>query len=506
MPMANNAHQDDLLAGVLEQIEACEMFAQGDRWLLAVSGGADSMALMHIVASLRDQGSLKLQYIHIAHLNHQLRGNESDADAAFVAEQAKKLSLEVTNGTADINNLPRASGESIETAARRYRYEFLAETAAENHCNKIALAHHANDNVETILQRIIRGTGVRGLAGIPAVRKLNVEDTAETPILIVRPMLNLRRKQIEEFMRKGQLPYRVDSSNLSKTPFRNRVRHDLIPMLASEYNPKVFEAIERLSYTATWVAEILSCDAKADYLDILQEHQGDRVVLDAQKLHEKPMIQQTEIIHHALSALHIPLRRIGYKHIAAVLRRIAKNNQQTWQIQLPGSVIVSLDSTQLAIEIDTTSRELDIVPLCQITLTLQGSTTLPEGYVGWNAVDNTKKPITTIAAQSEQINSVELANLRSKHEHYQESLDAEQITGALLLRTRQRGDRFRPLGAPGFKTIGDFFTDQKVPEQLRDRIPLLCDDQGVVWVIGMRIAERVKVTKTTKNALKLSAT
>ena len=193
--------QDNFLQKISQQIRDHRMFAPQDRWLLAVSGGCDSMAMLHGLCMLRQTQMPELSNLQVAHLNHQLRGTESDTDAEFVQHQSKSLGLEVTLGSIDVARIAHETNQSLETAARQQRYQFLAETARARSCNKIALAHNADDNVETILHRIIRGTGIRGLAGIPAVRSLTETEeqtvsNGNPELLLIRPLLNASRSEI----------------------------------------------------------------------------------------------------------------------------------------------------------------------------------------------------------------------------------------------------------------------------------------------------------------------
>jgi len=330
----------DFYNEMLEQIEAYEMLGRDDRWLVAVSGGCDSMALLYGLVQLKQElGDLK--YLHVGHLNHQLRGEESDGDAEFVQGQGHALGLEVTIERADVKALASKWGESIETAARRARYEFLEVTARKEGCGKIALAHNADDQVETILHRILRGTGIKGLAGIPAMRETRLHGS--DPLWLVRPLLQIRRVDIEAFLEDHEIGSRRDSSNASKVFTRNRIRHDLLPLLKSQYNPNVVEAIQQLGHMSQWLSEMLLEEVCEGLEEVTVERQREGVTLDIVKLKQMPKMQQGQIVHQALFELKIPLRRIGFKQITAVLQLLNPSQacgKSDRVIQLPYRVTV----------------------------------------------------------------------------------------------------------------------------------------------------------------------
>ena len=305
------------------------------------------MAMLYGLVELK-QEMPELTTLHVAPLNHQLRGEESEGDAEVVESQARHLGLDVTIERADVKGLAQKWAESIETSARRARYEFLEATARRRGCGKIALAHNADDQVETILHRILRGTGIKGLAGISAMRPTTSQ--GNDPLWLVRPMLQIRRGDVEAFVEEHDIPSRRDSSNFSREFTRNRIRHDLLELLKSEYNQNVFEAIRQLGHMAAWVSELLLEEADETLDKMIRARQADQLSLNVKKLRRMPKMQQAQIVHQALQRLNVPLRRIGFKQITAVLNLLNRHDtpgQREAVIQLPYRVQVMRTGNEL---------------------------------------------------------------------------------------------------------------------------------------------------------------
>jgi tRNA(Ile)-lysidine synthase len=498
----NEPEHDIFLQKMYRQIQCLGMFAPSDRWLLAVSGGPDSMAMLHGLLMLRKEGQLELAGLHIAHLNHQLRGDDSDADAEFVRQQARQLQIEVTVDSIDVAGAARESGESIEVAARRLRYSFLAGAARANNCNKIALGHNSDDNIETILHRILRGTGIRGLAGMPEVRGL--PDTEEqSELTIVRPLLSTPRCEIEAFVKQHDIKFRLDRSNLSDEYTRNRIRNELLPLLREKYNPEIGTALLQLGRIAGDFSKILSSDAIGTLHELTLKREHDCLTLDAMRLAERSRILQAEIVHQGLLALRVPLRRIGFKQINAILDLINEQNPAK-RVQLPFGWNVGCRDGELNFYKTEVSQSSVSSGTSEPIALLVPGTTVPERDFIW--FDVREKGAGAIREfHSEIITGTEetLETFMAHKSLCEEMIDPARIEGPLVLRSRKKGDRFLPLGAPGEKKIGDFFTDVKVPAELRDRVGLVCDHRGIVWITGLRLAERVSVGPDTQQILKL---
>ncbi len=477
------------------------MYAPGESWLLAVSGGCDSMAMMVCLAEMRRNGQLEFSKLHVAHLDHQLRGEESQADAAFVNEQAQKLDLPFTLETIDVARQAAANKESIELTARRIRYDFLARLARQHSCTKIALAHNADDNAETILHRILRGTGIRGLAGIPAVRQLPGED-----LRFIRPLLSLPRAAIEEYIAENNIPYRLDQTNTSRAYTRNRIRLDLLPLLKEQYNPQVVDALLHLGRIAEEAGGTLEMDTAAALPSLILARTGHSITLPLDPLSAKTRTELAQILRAAMDLLQIPQQRIGFRQIAAILNLILDNNDHKI-LQLPADLIVERTANRLILRRQDSSRlqkpteSASLLP--PVPISLPGRTSLAPGYICL-VPSGGEKPVSALDTQLLDGTAEILNSFRKTKTPGEEMLDYHALQPPLFLRTWQGGDRFGPLGAAGDKTLGDCFTDWKVPLALRHRIPLLCDQTGILWVVGLRIAHRVRITPQTARLLKLS--
>ncbi|MHC4307530.1 MAG: tRNA lysidine(34) synthetase TilS [Planctomycetota bacterium] len=311
------------VAGVIREYN---LFNTNDRVLLGVSGGPDSVALMSLIYNT-NRTYPPYSEIFIAHLNHSIRGRESDEDEQFVNTLAEKYEMTLIAEKRDIREIARERKMSLEEAARDERYKFFESAAEKVGANVIAVGHNADDNAETILHRIIRGTGITGVSGIRPKRKL----TPVSTINLVRPLLYTWRKEIIAYLKEENLSYRVDSTNIEKDKLRNRIRIELIPHLEENYNAKVKKSLVTLGETAVQNCDYLEAKAKALFEDVLMNREAtteastsvdkseDRIVLDINKLRESPRILQQMIIKEAIIRLDIPLKKLCYKNYKDIL-------------------------------------------------------------------------------------------------------------------------------------------------------------------------------------------
>jgi len=462
-------------------IAGYRMFDKGNKVVIGVSGGPDSVALLWILFSLKDEYKLSL---YIAHLNHCLRGKEAQADVSFVNDLAKRLRLPFFTEEIDIKRKKLEIGHlSLETLARKERYDFLLRVAKRVGASKIALGHQTDDLVETILMHLIRGTGPRGLRGMPPVRKLSQE------VILVRPLIRVASDEIKSYLEEREIPFRYDSSNLDLAHLRNRIRHELIPKL-KEYNPKFCNLLIKSFNLLANDDEYLSSLAKKALMDLLLERSDQEIVLDLNKfIKEKPI--EFRLIREALNMVKGDLDGITYDHIEAIARLIKKGPPQG-RVDLPHEIKALREYDRLRLHIEKQGRgPIERKNSFNSLVDLPGKVEIPE----LNTIFET------------EILSIDDSfwnNLKEALNNSVVYFDYDQVKTPLALRFRQKGDRFSPLGMSGTKKVKDFFIDLKIPSFQRDEIPLLLDRKGIIWIVGYRIDERAKVRKETRRILKIS--
>lgn len=294
----------DIVDKAREIINRYGMLSRNDKVVIAVSGGADSVCLLYILYSLRDELGIS---IHIAHLNHMLRGKESDKDMEFVKELAGRLSMPISTDCVDILSYSKEKQSSIEECARDIRYDFLVKVAKMSNANKIAVGHTKDDQAETVLMRLLRGSGARGLCGIPAVRSIQ-------GITLIRPLLGIWRKEIEAYLKENKIPYRCDSSNQTEAYFRNRLRLELLPILEKGYNPNIKEVLVNMAENLFNDYEYINEAAKNKFAPCVDTGIPDRVSIDIKKFSNYHIAIQKQLIRLAIARLKGSLRRIEFRH------------------------------------------------------------------------------------------------------------------------------------------------------------------------------------------------
>ncbi|MFC1632133.1 tRNA lysidine(34) synthetase TilS [Candidatus Omnitrophota bacterium] len=319
-----------LLDQVKLTIQEFNLLEPGEKVVVGVSGGADSVALLQLLDKLKKPWRLKL---HIAHLNHLLRPGEAERDSNFVAGLAKKMKLPITCAAIDVKDFAKSAKLSIEEAARNLRYDFLVNLAKENGCKKIALGHNRNDQAETVLMRFLRGSGVAGLGGIPVKRAFD-------GCLIVRPLINTTRKQITDFLAAKKINYRTDSSNLSNLFLRNKVRQQLIPLIEQGFNANIQEVLvnfaENISVDFAFLEETVQRKFKLVSLTPNQEE----VVLNSKKFSALHKALQKSICRLAIKQLKGNVRKIDFRHWKE-LESLIEFRPHNSIVDLPGNVSVA---------------------------------------------------------------------------------------------------------------------------------------------------------------------
>jgi tRNA(Ile)-lysidine synthase len=451
-------------------------------WVVGVSGGPDSTLLLHALHTLSQKRQLNWR-LHVAHLNHRLRGAESDEDERFVVRLAERLGLSAHVERQDVRQICARSGGSLEEVARQQRYLMLERAALLTDSRCVAVAHHADDNAETIFHRICRGTGLRGLAGISEVRPIR----PGSRILLVRPLLEVRRATIKELCAACGLDTRTDSSNLAEGFTRNRIRNLILPLLREQLNPNVSEALLRLAAQARQIGDYVTGTAQQALESVLAAEPDRQITLSIPALRTRHRAIQAEIIRQALTRLTGRRPGLDYVHVEAILRLIDQPPGAR-QVHLPGQMIARREQNRLVIQpAQDGAQPPDFSP---VAVRCSGRTPLPQ--LGGELV-----------AELHPFEPGQIERVRASARPEEAWLDYDKLQLPLLVRSRRRADRFHPLGAPGTKSVSDFLTDSKTDAQLRARVALLCDQAGVVWVIPLRIDDRAKLTAHTRRALHL---
>lgn len=318
-----------ILEKVEETIKKFNMLKHNDRVVVAVSGGPDSVALVYLLNRLKKEWRL---YLHIAHLNHMLRKDEADRDSLFVSNLAQKLGLALTSEQIKVKDFAKKMKLSVEEAARKVRYDFFLKVARKNYASKIALGHNNDDQAETVLMRFLRGSGISGLRGIPAKRRL--EDC-----LIIRPLIEIRRKQILRFLSLKNIPYRSDSSNLKSLYFRNRIRNKLIPYLEKSFNPNIKEILANLAENISEDFDFLEKSGQSKFKAVRANVSNREVTINSKKFSALHKALQKLVARSAIKEVKGDVRRIDFRHWKE-LEDLLGERPQNSIVDLPGGVSV----------------------------------------------------------------------------------------------------------------------------------------------------------------------
>lgn len=467
-----------------EEITAEGLFDPHDKILVAVSGGADSMALLHALIGLNGEADFSLT-LHVAHLNHGLRGKEADADAAFVQAAADDHSIPCSIAKVDVACVAESEGSSIEEAARNERYHFLERVCVQCGARTVAVGHHRDDNAETVLHRVLRGTGLRGLAGIPRRRAIS----PSSEVHLVRPLLRRSRKEILAFISERGIAFREDPSNRSVDATRNRIRNVLLPMIEDQINPQAGEALVRLAEQAGWFEDFLNETVQRIFETLIVSRTDQELILNVVSLARKSRIVQTELVRRAIASFELGQQDLSFAHIKAVLDLVSDPGSGR-QTHLPEGMSVTRLYDRLVFSRPTEQPRETVAP--EVAVHVPGATHLPIRRM-------------RIECRIEEITPDEINRWRRQPHQDEEWADLECVHLPLIVRGRRSGDRFWPLGAPGTKKLSEFLIDAKVDPSERQRVAVLCDQLGPVWIVGHRLDERVKLTRQTRRVLKIRA-
>ena len=452
-----------LVAEVRACIEAHAMLPRGAKVVVAVSGGADSMALLLALFQLRSVYNMTLI---VAHVNHQLRGEEAEQDALFVEHQAARLGLPFHQTCVEVKALQRSSRISVQQAARQLRYRFLYALQQALNATRIALGHTADDQAETLLMRLVRGSGPAGFAGIPAVR-----------LPFIRPLISVSRPTIYSYLQSEHCPWVEDSSNAHMIYLRNRVRLDLLPKLR-EYNPQIVRRLNELTDMLRADSQVLAQQVDEWALQTLAWQAQSRVEIYCRLFSLAPVAIQRLLLRRVIEALAASPEAVGFRHIES-LRQFIVSGKQGRRCSLPGEIDAERRAETILV---WNTSKTPVIP-CVLVLPVPGKADVVHLNIRLIA-DVIPKPcnLGRIGPQCAL-------------------LDLDRTICPLQVRFRQPGDRFYPLGSPGSKKLQDFFIDTKIPRGERPYVPLVVSGHEIVWVVGYRIAESFKLRPETNRVL-----
>ena len=502
----------DLVAATHTALTEAPLVPPGGAVVVGVSGGADSVALLDVFAQLAEPLGLT---VHAAHLDHRLRPDSAE-DAAFVADLADRLGVAVTLGQAEVAGYAEAAGLSLEEAARRLRYAFLGAVARRVGADRVAVAHHLQDQAETVLLNLVRGAGLAGLRGMTPLAPLppapdvwtggwlsGVEPGAEgAPVMVARPFLWFPRSDILAYVAEQRLPWRDDPSNRDPRFARNRVRHAVLPLLAT-LNPAIVESLGRLARRLG--DDLAYLEAQADELwPHTVRPVGDGLELDLDRLTQQPLALQRQLARRAVDSLR-GLRDVSAEHIEAVVQ-LANTGQTGEQRSLPG---LTARRGYRAVYLGPGDPPAPVWPLLAhadpLPVRLPGLTPLPGTpwalRVEAVPADDLPAVVSLLqqgARQRRQSGSSEAPELSAV-------IDAQVAQGGVWVRPRRPGEAFQPLGLGGrSRTLHEFMIDVRIPAEVRDRVPLVVNADHVVWVGGFRLDHRARVTPATRAAWRLT--
>ena len=454
-----------MIKKVNQTIKKYDLLERGERVVVALSGGPDSTALLTVLSPIAKVLDLDLI---IAHFNHGLRGVESDEDEKFSCELSNKMGLSFVSGKMD--HRKGKKGISPEDYYRRERYDFLNKISEDYQAHKIALGHNLQDQVETVLLNILRGSGLEGLKGFLPMRDGK----------FIRPLMEISRQEIISFLNEAGIPYRQDSSNENKRYLRNQIRSELIPYLKEKFNPKIEENLVQMTEILRPEDEFIRQHVAHALKSSVIERQQDRILLkitDINKLH--PAIRG-RLFKTLLESLSPAKNGFSFIHIKS-LDNLAQKCETGKRINLPLGIEVRREYDDLILEGKKVgSKQMEY----EYTMNIPGAVYVKERKI-------------TIRSKLTTKENVDFSGKKAVY------LDLDKIQQPLIIRNRRNGDWFQPLGMQGQQKIKNLFIDHKIPQSKRDKIMLFVDNISVIWIENMHLNDRVKITTETKNILKL---
>ncbi len=453
---------------VLEYILENELLQEKEKVVVGVSGGPDSICLLEVLYRLKSQLEIELA---VAHINHMLRGEEANEDEKYVNNFCLERGIEVYSKRININEFAKKQKMSTETAGREARYQFFKEVMKKTNSNKIATAHNANDQVETIFMRIMRGTGLEGLTGIPVKRDS----------IYIRPILFLQREEIEWYCEKNNLNPRIDKSNMERDYSRNKIRLDIIPYMKENFNSDVVKVINRMANTLKEDNELIEsvideyffkyCKVEKSYIIIRSDIADCKSVII------------NRVIRKATSIISGSAYNIEAKHIVGVKKLFQLGTNK--RVDLPNGLYAENVYGDIYIRKVESEGDKYYEEVVINKADIESEFIFGAYYIKFEVLENVK-------------------NIKFADNSFIKYFNYDKINGNIIIRTRKNGDKITPLGMNGRKKIKDIFIDSKVSVSQRNVVPIIQFDDEVAWLVGLKVSNEYKVTKETKKLLKIT--
>lgn len=465
----------EIIDRVKKTIKKYSLISQNDHILIGLSGGPDSVCLLKILSLLKDEFDIK---ISAAYIDHGLRAEEILYEKRICHDLCNSLNIPYIEKSIDVKNYIEKTGINKQQAARELRYSAFYDIATYINANKIALGHNADDQAETIIMRILRGAGPTGLSGIPPIRfyKKNFNGYK---VYIIRPLIEIKRTDIEKFLQKEKLIFAIDSSNLKDEYLRNKIRHFVMPFF-KKINKDIVKTLCKTADILRDEERYFDLTVTKSLMKLISRKSDEHIELFLSPLESMDTVLMRRVLRRAIDET-IGLKGINFYHIEEIINLI-KWGKAGDRLYLPHNIRVIKGYSNLVL---TCRRPQKVAPFL---LNLQEESILKES---------------SIVLQSDLL---DINNLKDYGDGKKSaSLDFDKLRPPLKIRGRRNGDFFYPLGLGKKKKIQDFFVDEKIPRDERDSIPLLVDSSNnIVWIVGYRVDDRYKVDKNTKRVLKLT--
>lgn len=457
-----------ILDKVRETINKHNLIEKGDRIVLGLSGGPDSVCLLHVLKQLEQEMDIS---VYAAHLNHQIRGIEAQKDVMYISELCDSLGVRFFVKSIDVPKYCKENGLSLEDGARRLRYEMFYEIKDKIKANKIAVGHNLNDQAETILMRIMRGTGLQGLKGIEHSRDI-----------IIRPLLDTDRKDIENYCEANNLNPRIDSTNLESIYTRNKIRLELIPYMKDNFNPNIIESLVRMSSTLKDDGNFIEEQAIDKYKELAQKDK-ENIKFNVYNLSKVHISIKNRILRKAISEILGDTNFIEQKHLEDVIGMLSEDKIDK-QINLPRGIIVY-----------RTKNDIIVTNKAIVNEEIEFNYNIPNnGFIKIKELN--------VLVESKIISIDRFRSM--KIDKFSKAFDIDKIEGGIVVRSRMPGDKIKVSGLGGSKKIKDLFIDLKIPKEERCKVPIISDEKGILCVGDYRLSDEYKVDSNTKEVLKIT--